>query len=61
VHCWPGERTSADAPLFSAARELLSNVVKHSNATSVDVALSLAGPLARLVVADDGRACPPMQ
>ena len=47
--------------MFSAARELLSNVVKNSNATSVDVALSLAGPLARLVVADDGRACPPMQ
>ena len=58
VHRWPEERTSADALLFSAARELLSNVVKHSNATSVDVALSRAGPLARLVVADDGRGVP---
>jgi two-component system NarL family sensor kinase len=38
VNGWPQQRASADTLLFSAARELLSNVVKHSHATSVDVA-----------------------
>ena len=58
VHHWPAQRTSADTLLFGAARELLSNVVKHSHATSVDVALGLWGPFARLVVADNGRGLP---
>ena len=53
---WPdGVRTTVDALLFSAARELLSNVVKHAGADSATVALGLYGESARLVVADDGR------
>ena len=56
---WPRQPTSADALLFSAAREVLSNVVKHAKATSVDVALALADPLAQLVIADDGCGTPP--
>jgi two-component system NarL family sensor kinase len=53
---WPDDvRTSADGLLYGAARELLTNVVKHADATSVDVSLALDGTSARLVVADNGR------
>ena len=58
VNGWSPQPTSADNLLFSAARELLSNVVKHSHATSVDVTLSRAGACALLVVADDGCGLP---
>lgn len=53
---WPdGVRTSVDSLLFSAVRELLSNVVKHAGARTVWVSLGLHDGSARLVVADDGR------
>jgi two-component system NarL family sensor kinase len=53
---WPEAlRTPADPLLFGAARELLSNAMKHAAATSVEVTLSLDGAIARLIVADDGR------
>ena len=53
---WPDDvRTSADGLLYGAARELLTNVVKHAGATSVHVSLAFDGATARLVVADDGR------
>jgi two-component system NarL family sensor kinase len=45
--------------LFSAARELLSNVVRHAAATHVTVCLSEAHGVLRLVVEDDGRGFPP--
>jgi two-component system NarL family sensor kinase len=47
-------RTSADALLFNAARELLTNVVKHAGARHVRVALGLVDGTARLTVTDDG-------
>ncbi len=59
VRDWPDElRTSADRPLFSVARELLNNVVKHAEARSVRVTLQRTGGLVRLEVADDGRGIP---
>ncbi|RZL80320.1 ATP-binding protein [Rhodococcus sp. WS4] len=48
-------RTSADDVLFSAARELLSNVVKHAQAHAVRVELTRLGEHAVLDIADDGR------
>ncbi len=52
---WPeGTRTPVDALLLATARELLTNVVKHAHATRADVRLSVDGPDAVLVVADDG-------
>jgi two-component system NarL family sensor kinase len=51
-------RTTADALLLGTARELVTNVVKHARASSVEIRVSLAsgggGALARLEVADDG-------
>ena len=47
-------RTSADDVLFSAARELLSNVVKHAQARTVRVELARWGEHAVLDVSDDG-------
>jgi two-component system NarL family sensor kinase len=56
---WPrGVRTSVDGLLYGAARELLTNAVKHAGATSVRLRLGLYGESARLVVADDGRGIP---
>jgi two-component system NarL family sensor kinase len=40
--------------LFTAARELVTNVVKHARATRLDVRLALRGERAELVVADNG-------
>ncbi len=55
VDDWPDSmRTPVDALLFSAARELLSNVVRHADAGSAHVSLGLHDGRARLVVADDG-------
>ncbi|GAA4489925.1 hypothetical protein GCM10023094_52250 [Rhodococcus olei] len=52
---WPdGMRTSVDSMLFGAARELLSNVVKHAAARSVRVDLNWNGESASLEIADDG-------
>lgn len=48
--------------LFQAARELLFNVVKHSEAASARVSLRRLDPLRlRLVVADDGQGFDPAQ
>ena len=49
------QRTSADPLLFVTARELLTNVVKHAQARTVHIGLSLHDGTARLSVADDGR------
>jgi two-component system NarL family sensor kinase len=55
VHGWPdGVRTPVDDLLFSAARELLSNVVRHAGATQATVTLTLDTASATLVVTDDG-------
>jgi two-component system, NarL family, sensor kinase len=54
----PGERTAIDALLYRTAGELLNNVVKHAQATTVTVTLELADGVARLVVADDGVGMP---
>ena len=48
-------RTSADGLLLAAARELLTNVVKHAGAHKVRIELSRAHDMARLTVTDDGR------
>ena len=53
---WSDEfRSPVDGLLYAAARELLSNVVKHAHATSATVTLSQERGRASLVVADDGR------
>jgi two-component system NarL family sensor kinase len=52
---WPdGRRTDADALLFGAARELLTNVVKHARAQHVQISLALVDGAGRLTVVDDG-------
>lgn len=48
-------RSPADGLLYATARELLSNVVKHAEASAVHINLALSGDLAHLVIADDGR------
>lgn len=48
------ERDPTDPILFSVARELLSNVVRHSKATKATVTLEVDGRSRRLDVADDG-------
>jgi two-component system, NarL family, sensor kinase len=59
VHDWPDDlRTSADALLYTATRDLLNNVIKHAQARSVTVTLGLAGGLVRLAIADDGKGVP---
>ena len=44
--------------LVAVLRELLTNVVKHARAQSVEIAVSIADHSVRLVVADDGRGIP---
>jgi two-component system, NarL family, sensor kinase len=48
-----------DQLVFSAARELLANVVQHADAKRVDVRLAAAAGDVQLVVDDDGRGFPP--
>lgn len=48
-----------DQLLFSAARELLTNVVEHAGATRVHVGLASANGEVVLVVEDDGKGFPP--
>jgi two-component system, NarL family, sensor kinase len=48
-----------DRLVFSAARELLANVVQHADAKRVTVRLNADGRDVELVVADDGRGFPP--
>lgn len=52
-------RTTADPLLFNAARELLTNVVKHARAERVQVTIALRDGTASLTVADDGAGIPP--
>jgi two-component system, NarL family, sensor kinase len=53
---WSDElRTPVDGLLYAAARELLSNVVKHADASSATITLTHQNGMASLVVADDGR------
>ncbi|MFF8831219.1 sensor histidine kinase [Streptomyces sp. NPDC015131] len=55
VECGIDSAGPADRLLYRAARELLSNVVKHAGATRATVTLDVVGPgTVRLVVADDG-------
>jgi two-component system, NarL family, sensor kinase len=51
---WPDGVTDADHVLYGAAREALTNVVKHARAQNVWVALELCGGRATLRIADDG-------
>ena len=52
-------RHDGDQLVFSAARELLSNVVRHAEASGVAVRLAEANGDLVLVVEDDGRGFPP--
>jgi two-component system, NarL family, sensor kinase len=52
-------RTTVDAALFRAARELLTNVVKHAGASTATIELSLRAGVTQLVVEDDGTGIPP--
>ena len=49
-----GPATDAERVAFGAVRELVANVVKHSGATSVRLALSRADDWITAVVTDDG-------
>lgn len=52
---WPDHlRTTVDFMLFSAARELLTNTVKHAHAKFVFVVLQWTGECAVLGISDDG-------
>jgi two-component system, NarL family, sensor kinase len=50
-----------DQLLFSAARELLTNVVRHAEAATVTLRLAHLGDELQFVVEDDGRGFPPEQ
>jgi two-component system, NarL family, sensor kinase len=52
-------RHPSDPLLFSAARELLSNVVRHARATRISVRLVEADGEVELEVEDDGNGFPP--
>jgi two-component system NarL family sensor kinase len=54
-----GWRTSADGLLLAAAREILTNAVKHAGAHVVEVGLSWRDGTARLRITDDGRGIAP--
>jgi two-component system NarL family sensor kinase len=57
LHC--PDRHDGDQLVFSAARELLSNVVRHADASGVAVRLAEANGDLVLVVEDDGHGFPP--
>ena len=57
LHCHKGHPREALA--FSAARELLTNVVRHADASSVTVRLAQTNGTLELAVEDDGRGFPP--
>ena len=52
-------RHAQEQLLFSAARELLANVVRHADATDVTLRLQEWNGAIELVVEDDGRGFPP--
>ena len=52
---WPaGTQTAADRVLFTAARELITNVVKHAGAQHVAVTVRRTPSWASVAVRDDG-------
>jgi two-component system NarL family sensor kinase len=52
---WPDdERSDADHVLYSAARELLTNAVKHARAHEIRIGLVKVAGIAKLTVVDDG-------
>jgi two-component system NarL family sensor kinase len=53
------DRHDGDQLVFSAARELLSNVVRHADASGVALRLAESNGDLVLVVEDDGRGFPP--
>jgi two-component system NarL family sensor kinase len=53
------DRHPREALAFSAARELLTNVVRHADASSVSVRLAQSNGSLELAVEDDGRGFPP--
>lgn len=57
LHC--PDRHDGDQLVFSAARELLTNVVRHAGASDVAVRLAAANGDVILVVEDDGHGFPP--
>src|SRR5262245_1954721 len=54
-----GSRHAQEQLVFSAARELLANVVAHADATEVTVRVAESDGTLDLVVEDDGRGFPP--
>jgi two-component system NarL family sensor kinase len=48
-------RGPTEEMLYSVARELLTNVVKHAGARTVEIGLHESGGTIRLMIADDGR------
>jgi two-component system NarL family sensor kinase len=58
---WPGPaRTPVDPLLFSTARELLANVVRHAAAHQLSLELALRRGTATLVIIDDGVGADPV-
>lgn len=54
-HTWPDdERSDADHVLYSAARELVTNAVKHARAHRIRIQLEQADGTATLTIGDDG-------
>ena len=52
---WPdGLRTDVDHVLYSAAREILTNAVKHAHANHIRIELNRNAGVAQLRIADDG-------
>jgi two-component system, NarL family, sensor kinase len=51
-------RTSADSLLYTTARELLNNIVKHAGASTVRIQLARGQGVAQLMVIDDGCGIP---
>jgi two-component system, NarL family, sensor kinase len=51
--------SAAETLLYRSAQEALRNVVRHSNARTVDVSVESDDGLARLIVRDDGRGFDP--
>ncbi|GEE02720.1 ATPase [Gordonia spumicola] len=54
VVAWPDGVTPVDRVLYAAARELLSNALRHSSATTIEVTAEATDGEARVVVVDDG-------
>ncbi|MBX9398986.1 hypothetical protein K4749_36745 [Streptomyces sp. TRM72054] len=59
VQCEEGIRHPQEQLVFSAAREMLTNVVKHADARHVTVRLVGHAGGVRLEITDDGRGIPP--